>query len=284
MIAWLITRQRHGRFLLRMEDLTTGRRSSTEDHQIADMTSLGIDFDGEPIRQSDRLDLYGKVIDDLVDRGLTYECFCSRREIRDAGVAPHGPTGSYPGTCRDLDAMTVDMRRAQLADQGRAPALRLRADAASVSFTDHLSGVHRSVVDDFVLRRGDGLVAYNLAVVVDDADSDVDHVVRGDDLLESTSRQVLLQRLLGFTTPEYIHVPLVLGPDGARLSKRHGSVGLDDQIAAGATPGAVRAWIARSIGIDNGSTAITTAEMLERFELSAVPREQVVLDPSELVW
>lgn len=270
--------------MLRMDDLTTGRRASTESGQVHDLVSLGIDFDGDPVRQSDRIDSYTPFVDDLIRRGLTYECFCSRREIRDAGVAPHGPIGSYPGTCRDLDPATIRRRTAELARVGRRPALRLRAEAVRVSFEDRMRGVVTSVVDDFVLRRGDGLVAYNLAVVVDDDAAGVDHVVRGDDLLDSTPRQILLQRLFDMVTPEYIHVPLVLGPDGSRLSKRHGSVGFGDQIAAGATPGSLRAWMARSIGVHTRAPTVEMHDLLGLFDLDRLPHAPLVLDPAELRW
>lgn len=284
LIAWLVTRQRNGRFVLRMEDLTTGRRASTESEQIRDLELLGIDFDGELVRQSDRIESYVEYLDDLTHRGLTYECFCSRREIRDAGVAPHRPVGSYPGTCRDLDSDTIRRRTQDLAELGRRPALRLRADATTVTFRDRVHGEVTAEVDDFVLRRGDGLVAYNLAVVVDDAAVGVDHVVRGDDLVDSTPRQILLQRLLGLPTPEYIHVPLVLGPDHSRLSKRHGSVGLIEQIAAGATPGSVRAWMARTLGIATTAVTIEMEDLTGSFDIDRLPRAPVILDPGDLRW
>lgn len=284
LIAWLVARRRQGLFVLRMEDLTTGRRPSTEEEQIADLVELGLDFDGDVVRQSERADVYRRVVEDLVRRDLTYECFCSRREIREAGVAPHGATGSYPGTCRDLDDVTRRRRREELAELGRGPALRIRAESTRITFVDRVHGEYSQLVDDFVLRRGDGLVAYNLAVVVDDAEVGVDHVVRGDDLVDSTPRQILLQRLLGLPTPEYLHVPLVLGPDGSRLSKRHGSVGLRDQLAAGADPGSVRAWMARSIGVEVRSRTVGVEELIDRFDIGSMPRAPLVLDPAKLRW
>ncbi len=162
------------------------------------------------------------------ERGLVYPCYCTRREIRReieaAASAPHGelPSDGYPGTCRDLTRAERSEREAL----GRPAALRLRTEHEQIEFVDLLAGVYRGPVDDVVLQRGDGVPAYNLAVVVDDAAQGVTQVVRGDDLLSSTPRQVLLQRLLGLPTPEYLHVPLVLGPDGERLAKRHGAVTL----------------------------------------------------------
>lgn len=263
-----------------MEDLTTGAASVAESQQISDLSLLGIDFDGEVLRQSQRTDRYNEVIGLLSERGLTYECFCSRREIRDAVTAPHGPTNAYPGTCASLD----DDERARLRAQGRRPAVRLRAGSVVVGIHDRLHGRYEAPVDDFVLRRGDGLAAYNLAVVVDDSDTGVDHVVRGDDLLDSTPRQVLLGQLLGLPRPEYIHVPLVLGPDGTRLSKRHGAVGLGEQLRAGADIGRIRALLARSLGIVEGSGTLEPARILEAFDIDAIPREPWVLDPQQLRW
>ena len=192
-----------------------------------------------------------------------YECFCTRAEIRAASSAPHGPLpeGHYPGTCLRL----TDGERRRKRAGGRPPALRLRAGAERVQFSDRLLGRYEMAVDDFVVRRNDGAAAYNLAVMVDDAAQGIGEVVRGADLLDSTPRQVLLTRLLGLPEPSWAHVPLVLGRDGARLAKRHGSVTLRE-VDAGA---AVR-WMARSLGFERASTA---AEMLEAFDPARLPRE-----------
>jgi glutamyl-tRNA synthetase len=238
LLAWLFARSSGGRFLMRMEDLDRGRvREGVEDRQLADLRALGIDWDGPVVRQSQRVELYEAAIERLD----TYPCFCTRAEIREAASAPHGALaeGAYPGTCRDLSAA----ERAAFRAAGRRPALRVRAGGASVSVEDRLLGRVSGVVDDFVVRRGDGAFAYNLAVVVDDAAQGVNEVVRGADLAESTPRQVWLARTLGLPEPSYAHVPLVLGPDGARLAKRHGAVTLRDIGAAEA-----RAWIEASLG------------------------------------
>src|SRR3954467_15025708 len=209
LLAWLFARSADARFLVRMEDLDTGRvRERFYDEQLHDLAALGLDWDGPVVRQSDRLALYADAVDGLRAEGLVYECWCTRAEIREAASAPHGdlPDGAYPGTCRDRTT----------APSHRPPALRLRVEGAPG-------------VDDFVLRRGDGAFAYNLAVVVDDAEQGVDQVVRGRDLEDTTARQRLLVELLGLPQPEHHHVPLVLGPDGARLAKRHGAVTLADR-------------------------------------------------------
>ena len=194
--------------------------------QLRDLAAIGVDWDREVVRQSERFPLYEAAIERLAAADLVYECFCSRRDIRRdieaAASAPHGPPGSYPGTCRNLTDAERDRRRRS----GRPPALRLRTNGETVEFDDRLVGPSAGGVDDVVLRRNDGVPAYNLAVVVDDALQGVTEVVRGDDLLPSTPRQMLLQRLLGLDTPTYLHVPLVLGDDGERLAKSHGATTL----------------------------------------------------------
>lgn len=280
LLAWCVAKGRGGQLLLRMEDLTTGAAPLAEAEQIADLALLGIEFDGQMLRQSERSQRYDSVIAELTRQGLTYECYCTRKEIAEASAAPHGQVHAYPGTCRDLSVSA----REQLHSAGRRPAIRIKAASSVINFVDEFAGENSAVVDDFVLQRGDGLAAYNFAVVIDDADSGVDQVVRGDDLIESTSRQILLQQMLGFPRPTYIHVPLVLGTDGQRLSKRHGSVGLGDQLRNGADPGRVRGLLAASIGIPVEEETIEMHEILRAFDLDMVPREAWILDPNSIKW
>jgi glutamyl-tRNA synthetase len=258
LLAWLFARSAGSDFLVRMEDLDTGRvREGYAEQQLADIAAIGIDWDGEVVYQSQRLGLYEDAIAALGDR--VYECYCTRAEIREAASAPHGPLpeGAYPGTCLRLTAAELAEKRAS----GRAPALRVRADAERVAFEDRLHGRVEGVVDDFVIRRNDGAPAYNLAVVVDDAAQGVGEVVRGDDLLDSTPRQIFLARALGLSEASYAHVPLVLGPDGARLAKRHGDVTLREVTAP-----AAREWMLRSLGLSS------TGE----FDPKTLPREPTV--------
>ena len=282
LIAWLFARSEGGRFLVRMEDLDRVQAGAEhEQAQLRDMAALGLDWDGEVVRQSERFHLYEAAIDRLTDAGLVYPCYCTRREIREASAAPHdGPTpdGAYPGTCRNL----ADAERSDREAAGRPPALRLRADVGEVTVDDEVLGSITALVDDVVLRRNDGVPAYNLAVVIDDADQGVDQVVRGDDLVPTTPRQVLLQRLLGLPTPEYLHVPLVLGPDGERLAKRHGAVGLGDRLAAGDTPEGVIGMLAASLDLAEPGERLTADEVLERFDPDRIPTRPWVLDPSDL--
>ncbi len=269
LLAWLFARAAGSRFLLRMEDLDEGRvRPGFADRQLADLAAIGLDWDGEVVFQSRRLDRYAHALAALAERDLVYECFCTRAEIRAATEAPHGPLpeGAYPGVCRDLTPAEREARRAL-----RAPALRVRAGGAVVAFEDRLMGPTTGVVDDFVVARNDGAPAYNLAVVVDDAAQGVQEVVRGADLLDSTPRQLWLAEALGIPAPRHAHVPLVLGADGRRLAKRHGSVTLDEA----PVPRAV-AWMATSLGLPAATSA---PALLDAFDPATLPREPTVFTP-----
>ena len=247
LVAWLGVVSEGGQMLVRVEDLD--RVNSTrenENRQLADLERLGLTFPRPVWRQSERFDVYDAVVSDLSSRGLTYRCFCSRKDIRDAANAPHGRSPDrYPGTCRDLTEREIGDRVAS----GRPAAIRLRTEAEEYSFTDLVLGDSVGSVDDFVLRRNDGVPAYNLAVVVDDARQGINQVVRGDDLASSTPRHLHLQRLLDLPSPRYAHVPLVMGGDGERLAKRHGAVTLDDLASRGVSTEAVVSVLLRSFGL-----------------------------------
>lgn len=276
LLAWCFARHERGTFLLRVEDLTTGAEPRRRDEQLEDLAAIGVDHDGAVVAQSERRHLYDAAIERLERAGATYPCYCSRRDIREAAAAPHGPLpeGAYPGTCRELTAP----ERAERAARGRPPALRLRADAVEVEVHDRLLGRLSSAVDDLVVRRADGVPAYNLAVVVDDADQGVDQVVRGADLFDTTPRQVLLQRLLGLPTPEYVHVPLVLGADGERLSKRHGAVSLRERLALGESIDQVVGRLAASMGLAEVGERLSAATLLDRFDPSALQIASTLAD------
>ena len=282
LVAWLAARSAGSRFVVRMEDLD--RVQSSADHeasQLADLAALGLDWDGEVVRQSERFDRYEAAIARLDAAGLTYPCYCTRREIREAAAAPHGdplPEGAYPGTCREL---TAAERRESEAD-GRPAALRLRADPdLEVTVDDAVLGSITGRVDDVVLRRNDGVPAYNLAVVVDDAAQGVEEVVRGDDLASSSPRQRHLAELLGLPPVRYAHVPLVLGPEGTRLAKRDGAVTLVEQRALGRTPAEVCGLLARSLGLREDAAPIRPRELLAAFRWDAVGRDAWRWAPDE---
>lgn len=223
-LAWLFAHSTGRRFLLRVDDLDDRTFTDVGQRQLADLAAIGLTWDLVEW-QSEHHERYDAAIEKLEGQGLLYECYCSRRDIAQAPRAPHAPQGAYPGTCRDL---TDSERATRRAETGRPAALRLRTDAIVHTVHDVLHGEYTGIVDDFVVRRGDGVPAYNLAVVVDDAARDIDQVVRGDDLLPSSPRQAYLARMLGYPEPVYAHVPLVLNEDGARLAKRDGAVTLTE--------------------------------------------------------
>ncbi len=262
-LAWLFARSTGRRFLMRVEDLDRAR-AGAEAQQLRDLKAIGVSWDDGVVRQTDREPLYSEAIAQLTAAGLTYECFCTRREIQDAPSAPHAPQGAYPGTCRNLSDAGREAKRAT-----RPPAVRLRSAVAEASVQDVLHGGYTGVVDDFVLRRNDGVTAYNLAVVVDDAAQGIDQVVRGDDLLPSTPRQAYLALLLNMPVPEYAHVPLVLNADGARLAKRDGAVTLADLARIGVTADQVRDALLESVGLPAGPLE----RALAAFDPAALPRE-----------
>ncbi len=274
LLAWLFARSTHRRFLLRIEDLDVLRVRSaagTAARQIDDLTSLGLDFDGETRWQSQRLESYQRAIDRLE----TYPCFCTRREIAEAASAPHGSgLRPYPGTCRDL----TEAERAKRAET-RRPAVRVRAREAVSVITDAFAGQVSAVVDDFVVMRNDGIPAYNLAVVVDDLDAGIDQVVRGDDLLDSSPRQAWLADQLGGVAPGYIHVPLAVNSNQVRLAKRDGAVSLAELAHAGVSVAQVLGRIAASLGLATRNEPVSLDLLLDRFDPDAVPRKPWVVEP-----
>ncbi len=262
LLAWLQVRASGGAMVMRIEDLDPGRsRKAYEACLLDDLQWLGLDWDEGPdvggpygpYRQSERSAVYR----DALDRLDVYPCTCTRREVRAATFAPAGAEPVYPGTCRT-----------GVAHPDRPEAIRWRVPAGIVAFEDALVGARvedvAKTAGDFVLRRGDGAYAYQLAVVVDDAAMGITHVLRGEDLLDSTARQIMLQRALGYTTPSYVHVPLVLGPDGVKLSKRHDAPDLAALRDGGVDPGRVIAMLARSLGLVGSGVRSVRAEELAR--------------------
>lgn len=212
--SWLFAHAVDGRWLVRIEDIDAPRvRAGSEGEILAALRRYSLEWDGEIVRQSERTELYEAALETLRAKGLVYECSCSRADLQRAASAPVGAEAVYPGTCRN-----------GLPAGKAARAVRFRSPDEVIRFRDGIAGEREENVaretGDFVIRRADGLFAYQLAVVVDDADQGVTQVVRGADLLSSTPRQIALQRALGFPTPAYAHAPLVLNPDGSKLGKR----------------------------------------------------------------
>ena len=282
LLAWLFARSTGRGFLVRMEDLDRVAPGADRT-QLADLAAIGLDWDGPVLYQSRRTDLYASAIDRLTVAGLTYECFCTRREIREAASAPHpepasGFDGSYPGTCRNLSDAEVAARRAV----GRPSALRLRAQLDTWTIDDDVAGTVTAAVDDVVLRRNDGVAAYNLAVVVDDAAQGIDQVVRGDDLLSSAPRQAYLGALLDLPAVRYAHVPLALNRAGQRLAKRDGAVTLADLAVRGRSAGDVLSDLAASLELGTSGESVTPGALLRRFDPRRLPRTPWIVEPAGL--
>ncbi|HEX9578846.1 MAG TPA: tRNA glutamyl-Q(34) synthetase GluQRS [Myxococcales bacterium] len=260
LLSWMWARSAGGKYFLRVEDIDLPRvRPGMAQQQMEELRWLGLDWDGEESFQSQRTCLYEEALRKLGDN--VYECFCSRAEIAAVASAPHGDEGPrYPGTCAGL---TREQRAARR--RTRAPSLRLRVPPGPVKFHDQILGDQefdtQALVGDFVLRRADGIFAYQLAVVVDDGAMGITQVLRGADLLSSTPRQILLHRLLGQPEPLWAHVPLVLGPGGERLSKRDRSLSLSALRTRGVNPALVRAQL-----VPRGE-----------FSLSKIPRRPLAL-------
>lgn len=277
-LAWLWSRSGGERFLLRVEDLDRVAAGAVQ-RQTADLRAVGLDWDEPVWTQSQRLAEYARALDALAAADLVYECYCTRAEIAQAATAPHAPPGAYPGTCRNLTEQQRAVRRRERESRhGQAPALRLRAATDRFTVHDEFAGRYTAAVDDFVLRRGDGMPAYNLASVVDDAASGVTQVIRGDDLLPSSPRQAYLATLLGYEPPSYAHVPLVLNPQGRRLAKRDGAVTLADLQDRGWTVEDVVTLLGRSLSLPPGGPA----RWVDTFDPAALPRRPWTLDPKTL--
>lgn len=283
LLAWLSVRQKDGRVLLRIEDLDTARCPRRYSRQmLEDLHWLGLDWDEGPeaggpqesYYQSERTAVYEAALRRLEQQGLVYPCFCTRAELH-AASAPHREDGQvlYAGTCRDLTK-----EQAAEKQKLRAPALRLRVPEEDWSFTDGHMGFYQENLardcGDFLLRRSDGMFAYQLAVVVDDAAMGVTEVVRGADLLDSTPRQLYLYRLLGLKAPEFVHFPLLLTSDGRRLSKRNADVGLED-LRPRFSAAEILGRLAFLAGFNPSGEPKTARELLADFDWNRVPREDI---------
>jgi glutamyl-tRNA synthetase len=281
LLAWLFARSDGSPFWIRFEDLDTASvRPEHYQSQLEDLRLLGLDWDDDVIRQRDRRDLYESALSTLYQAGLTYPCYCSRREIREATQAPNGPWshGHYPGTCSQLTAE----QRIRHESAGRTPSLRLRGSPQPIEFVDLLCGPTRGLVDDAVVQRFDGTPAYNLAVVVDDVAQEIELVVRADDLLDSTPRQLHIADVLGLPPPRYAHVPLVLAPSGDRLAKRDGAVTLADRMALGEDPVQVLSFLATTLGLAEAGERVSPGILIDRFPSATLPTEPLVLEPDRL--
>jgi len=285
LLAWLSVRQQGGEIVLRIEDLDTARCPRRyADQMMEDLKWLGLDWDkgpvvsgpNEPYFQSARTELYEAALEKLAERGMVYPCFCTRAELH-AASAPHRSDGQvlYAGTCRSLTAQQVAEKT-----KHRPPALRLRVPAEEWHFVDGHMGAYAENLErdcgDFLLRRSDGMFAYQLAVVVDDAAMGVTEVVRGADLLASTPRQLYLYHLLGLEPPKFIHFPLLLASDGRRLSKRDADAGLDD-LRPRMSAAEILGKLAYLAGFHPSAEPRTAEQLLADFSWDKVPRADICI-------
>jgi len=289
LVNWLLARAGGWRIVLRIEDLDGPRVKKGADRQaLDDLRWLGIDWDEGPVYQSARRPLYQQAVEQLLAAGRAYACLCTRTEVAQAASAPHADDGAtvYPGTCRDRYA---SLEQAQ-AESGRAPAVRFRLPEDRLEFRDSFSGMHTydlaGQLGDFVIAKADGTPAYQLAVVVDDAAMGVTDVVRGADLLDSTPRQLLLFDALGHVgrQPNYYHLPLVIGPDGRRLAKRHGDTRLAFYREQGVPAARVLELLARWCGLEPPPGLRTAGDLLSKFSLDKLPRTAIVCTPADDRW
>ena len=272
MLAWLSVRSQGGKMVLRMEDLDTQRTSAEFAQTLReDLLWLGLDWDEETPPQSTRSAVYDNYFEILREKGLLYPCYCTRSQLHSVN-APHLSDGTYvyPGTCRNLASPP----------EGRAPAWRVSVPDKIWEFTDTVFGPQKENLltdcGDFVVRRADGVYVYQLAVTVDDGEVGVTEVVRGMDLLSSSARQMYLQELFGFRHPKYAHVPMLLAPDGRRLSKRDRDLDLGE-LRKRMTPESLLGLLAFSAGLIDRNEPISAPELSKEFSFHNLKKDDIYL-------
>jgi glutamyl-tRNA synthetase len=290
---WFLARREGGAFVLRLEDTDAARSTQASvDSVLEDLEWLGVDWDegpgagGElgPYRQTERYDLYRSYLQRLLDEDKAYPCYCTQEELdrdREAARAA-GRTYIYPGTCRHL----TPAQRAEKEAEGRRPSIRLKVQPHTVSFTDRVRGhvsIHTHAFGDWILARPDGSPTYNFAVVIDDALMEITHVIRGEDHLSNTPKQIVLYEALGFDPPDFAHLSIILGPDGSKLSKRHGDVSLDAFRKRGFLPEAMINGLALLGWSDeSGKEVLDLSEITGAFALDRVNKSAAVFDEPKL--
>jgi len=277
LIAWLSVRRQGGKMVLRMEDLDTQRTSDEFAQTLReDLLWLGLDWDEETPPQSQRSPVYDRYFDLLQEKGLLYPCYCTRSQLHNVN-APHLSDGTYvyPGTCRNSQTTPTD----------RKPSWRVRVPDRQWAFTDRVFGPQKENLatdcGDFVVRRADGVYVYQLAVTVDDGEAGVTEVVRGMDLLTSSARQMYLQEQFGFAHPTYGHVPMLMAPDGRRLSKRDKDLDLS-QLRKKLPPEAIIGALAFSAGLIDRNEPVSAAELAPHFRWDKLGKDNIYLDATAL--
>jgi glutamyl-tRNA synthetase len=278
LLAWLDIRSRNGTLLLRIEDLDGPRiKRGSAEQLLADLAWLGLDYDEQIVFQSERGHHYQAALDLLIEQQNVYPCTCSRREIELAASAPHAEDGStvYPLTCyQRYDSIAAAEQNSE-----RPPCMRFHFDQPSIQFKDAVCGDQKfdtKQLSDFVVSKSNGDASYQLAVVVDDAAQGVTEVLRGDDLLDSAARQIAIYQALGLSTPEFKHVPLVVGADGLRLAKRHGDTRLDYFRQTGVRPQLILGWLAYASGLCSTLQEMSASELLDSYDLNNLAKKPLV--------
>ena len=288
LFSWLYARRHGGEFILRLEDTDQARSTDESARAILEgLAWLGLDHDGEVPRQTERLERYRKVAQSLLERGHAYHCHCSPERLaglREAQIAA-GETPRYDGLCRDRSGGAQE--RPECSD----PVVRfMRPLEGELTFVDRVHGevrVSNEILDDLILIRSDGLPTYNFSATIDDMDMGVTHIIRGDDHLSNTPKQILLRRAIegeDFESPEFAHIPMILGADGKRLSKRTGAAGLHEYMDAGYLPEALLNYLVR-LGWSHGDREVFSRDdMIELFDLEHVSKAAAALNPQKLDW
>lgn len=302
LLAWLSVRQQAGKLLLRIEDIDSPRVKPWARLQtLDDLHWLGIDWDYGPdvggpqptYIQTERAERYREVLQQLIDDKVVYPCHCSRNEVAAAASAPHENANGgsplegiiYPGTCRPINRPVGQVQLAS--SELREFAWRWQFADSEVSWHDELLGLQRAFparqLGDFVIGKSDWTPAYQLAVVVDDHDMEVTEIVRGDDLVPSTYRQLAILKHLGWRSPKYIHLPLVVGPDGRRLAKRHGDSRLSFYRQLGVSPQRIVGYLAWSLGLIEKPNPIEPQELIGKLDWNRLPKNATVFDEQWIV-
>ena len=282
LMSWLIVKSQDGAIVLRIEDLDVERsRSSFADQVCRDFESLGLTWDEGPFYQHDRDEAYQDAYQRLVDSGIVYPCFCTRADLHAASAPHRGEKLVYPGTCRNLTVQEVEERSVN-----RKPAYRVRVPHRLYELNDLVQGKYAQELEsecgDFIIRRSDGLFAYQLAVVVDDAAQGVNCIVRGMDLLVSTPQQMFLQEQLGIEQCDYAHVPLMVGERDRRLSKRDRDAALDELLAAYKTPEGVIGHVAFVAGLIDSDEPVSASDLLVGFDVARI--DSIFPDKVQILW
>lgn len=279
---YLYAKHYNGTFYLRIEDTDKARSKQEYIEQIcSSLKWLGLKWDGEPLFQSTRLGEYHDVVQILLENNSAYRCFCSKDALEAARV---GGSYQYPGTCRNLSEEDIKMHL----NSGEGFVVRLRVPEGETHFDDMIYGtvhVKHEEIDDFIISRSDGNPTYNLVVVVDDHEMEITHVIRGEDHISNTPKQILIYNAMDYTVPEFAHLPMILGPDKKRLSKRHGAPGVQQFKDDGYLPDALLNYLAL-LGWNPGSEdeIFTLDELIASFEMSHVHKKGAVYDEQKLTW